>query len=175
VLLSAYLNVYLNPRDASGAPNGTYAEMRQQVGVSAGDDAVAQLIYADYARLIGKLRAQGLNVGILADVPELLRPVIGCRTTHDCDRAPQTANVLSSQRGARQLLARLQAQFPGLALFDPVPLLCDSRTCHSEVGGKLLYSDDNHLNENGSYFVGGQLVSWIESNYPLSPSQPPSP
>jgi peptidoglycan/LPS O-acetylase OafA/YrhL len=175
VLLSAYLNVYLNPRDASGAPNGTYAEMRQQVGVSAGEDAVAQLIYTDYARLIGKLRAQGLNVGILADVPELLRPVIGCRTTHDCDRAPQTANVLSSQRGARQLLARLQGQFPGLALFDPVPLLCDSRTCHSEVGGKLLYSDDNHLNENGSYFVGGQLVSWIESSYPLSPSQPPSP
>ncbi len=169
VLLSGYLNVYLNPRTLNGAPNEVYEEVRQEVGVSAGEDAVAQFIYADYARLIGKLRAEGFQVGILADVPELLRPVIGCRATHDCDRAPPTAKVLSSQRRARQLLARLQAQFPGLALFDPVPLLCDSLSCHSEVGGVLMYPDDNHLNEFGSDYLGGQLVSWIESNYLLPP------
>jgi peptidoglycan/LPS O-acetylase OafA/YrhL len=175
VLLCGYLDAYLNPRNVNGTPNEVYEDLRRQVGVNAGEEAVAQLIYADYARLIGKLRAKGLEVGILADVPELLRPVIGCRVTHDCDRAPRTANVLSSQRSARQLLARLQAQYPGLALFDPVPLLCDSLYCHSEVGGKLMYMDDNHLNENGGYFVGGQLISWIESSYPLPPPQPSSP
>lgn len=73
---------------------------------------------------------------------------------------------MSSQRSALQLFARLKAQYPGVALFDPLPLLCDSASGHSEVGGKLMYSDDNHLNENGSYFVSGQLVSWIESTYP---------
>lgn len=74
VLLSGYLNTYLNPRNMNGAPNKVYEDVRHEVGASAGEDAVAEFIYADYARLIGKLRAEGVQVGILADVPELLRP-----------------------------------------------------------------------------------------------------
>jgi peptidoglycan/LPS O-acetylase OafA/YrhL len=175
VLLCGYLNAYLNPRKVNGAPNPDYEVVRQAAGAHAGEDAVARLVYADYARFIGKLRAEGLQVGILADVPELLRPVLGCRATHDCERAPGTAQVLSSQRAARELFARLQVRFPGLALFDPVPVLCDAVSCHSELGGKLMYWDDNHLNEAGSYLVGGQLISWITSHYALSAPPASSP
>jgi len=168
VLLAGYLDVYLNPWKINGEPNPDYEKVRAEAGTHAGAGAVAQLVYADYARLIAKLRAEGLEVAILADIPELPRPVIGCRRSRDCDRGARYAQVLSSQQAAREVLARLQADFPDVAIFDPVPLLCDAVLCHSEVDAKLMYWDDNHLNENGSYFVGARLAAWIRTRYALS-------
>ena len=38
----------------------------------------------------------------------------------------------------------------GVGILDPLPYLCDERQCYGSRDGKALYTDDNHLNRDGS-------------------------
>jgi hypothetical protein len=44
-----------------------------------------------------------------------------------------------------------------LHLVDPTAALCDANVCRAEIGGKLMYRDDNHLSIEGSRYVWSRI------------------
>ena len=47
----------------------------------------------------------------------------------------------------------LAAKECGAKILDPVPFLCEEKTCWGDVGGLPIYFDDDHLNERGSQML----------------------
>jgi len=55
------------------------------------------------------------------------------------------------------VVKRLQKDYPRLAVFDPIPLLCDNTWCYTKRNGLVMYNGDNHLGADGSRIVAKQL------------------
>jgi hypothetical protein len=106
---------------------------------------------------IALLQSRGKNVGVFLQVPELGFPVDQCTgrpaslryrpARQPCSVA--RAAVMARQAQYRELIAAAQAQ-SGIAVFDPVPALCDESACQAVADGHMLYFDDNHLGVFGS-------------------------
>jgi hypothetical protein len=108
-------------------------------------------------KTIAFLQSRGKKVGVFLQVPELGFPVDQCtgrpvslryrpaRMPCSVDRAA----VMARQAQYRALVAAAQSQ-SGIAVFDPVPALCDDIACHAVADGRMLYFDDNHLGVYGS-------------------------
>jgi hypothetical protein len=47
--------------------------------------------------------------------------------------------------------------FPGVKLWDPTDVFCDKSYCWAIKEGKSLYRDGDHLNENGSMYLGDRI------------------
>jgi len=47
---------------------------------------------------------------------------------------------------------------PGVGLIDVAKFLCDERRCYMARDGVLFYRDSNHLNIDGSLYIGRQIV-----------------
>ena len=56
---------------------------------------------------------------------------------------------MARQSAYRSLITAIQGD-SGLAVYDPVPALCDDAACHAVAEGHVLYFDDNHLGVFGS-------------------------
>jgi len=41
----------------------------------------------------------------------------------------------------------------GIKIIDPIPYLCDDKACYGDHDGIILYSDDDHLNEEGGQHI----------------------
>jgi hypothetical protein len=76
--------------------------------------------------------------------------------TNPCAIARQTVDQW--QRDYRGVIARLQHEHPQLAVFDPLPLLCDRGWCYAKRNGLVLYRDHDHLTADGSALVAGGLA-----------------
>ena len=59
------------------------------------------------------------------------------------------AAVMARQSAYRSLITELQNEL-GIAVYDPVPALCDDINCQAVAEGHVLYFDDNHLGMFGS-------------------------
>jgi len=57
----------------------------------------------------------------------------------------------------RQMISDVLKDFPNVVAIDPRDLLCDEEKCYTTASGRVLYSDKNHLNRNGSYLQGKQI------------------
>ena len=53
------------------------------------------------------------------------------------------------QKLAWQIQDTMAAQC-GVKIINPIPYLCDDKACYGDKDGIILYSDDDHLNEEGS-------------------------
>ena len=51
-----------------------------------------------------------------------------------------------------------------VTIINTVPLLCDGKNCTMEKDGKLLYRDDQHLNIEGSRYIGKFIADEIKKN-----------
>lgn len=60
----------------------------------------------------------------------------------------------TQQAVKRQLFRELAGEFPSLNFIDPTRILCDSQLCFTELDGLPLYRDDDHLNQQGSIWLG---------------------
>jgi hypothetical protein len=108
-------------------------------------------------RTIALLRSHGKKVGVLLQVPELGFRVDTCTGRpvslryrpgrEDC--SVERAAVMARQSKYRDVIRELQSQLD-FSVFDPLPALCDERSCHAVIDGHLLYFDDNHLGVYGS-------------------------
>ncbi|QBQ39384.1 acyltransferase [Pseudoduganella plicata] len=108
----------------------------------------------------------GKKVIFLHDVPALgfeprsciRRPGIASSTTrHDCSisRAEFERNTAEHER----LLAAILAEFPAVQQFRPAEALCDAKRCRVDVGGTLMYRDNNHLSYEGDLRVGAAFAA----------------
>ncbi|NWA04246.1 acyltransferase family protein [Pseudomonas gingeri] len=125
------------------------------------DRAIAERRFAEgMGSLVRQLRTTGHRVWLVKEVPlqdfsvpyRLSRlamvglPIKG-------EGIPLTEH-LKRQAYIDALFVRLADVDPDVRLLDPAPQLCDAiGGCRVELGGRSLYSDDNHLSDVGSRYV----------------------
>jgi hypothetical protein len=110
-----------------------------------------------------RLKARGIRVGYLLQVPELGIPARNCLSR---------PLVLTSQKGCkvpyvvyqermrryRELVLEVKARHEDLIVIDPEPLFCNQKECNGFINGKLLYRDDDHLSISGSFHVAPLIL-----------------
>lgn len=104
-----------------------------------------------------KLSADGRRVIIVGPVPELgfnlpaemIRALMQGRSSSI--RLPRH-KFEERQSGMLELLARLDAM-EGVKVVYPHELMCDTTTCRTEIDGRALYVDDDHLSPTGAAFI----------------------
>lgn len=130
-----------------------------------GGTATNAVAIRDAARsTIAFLQSAGKKTGLFLQVSELGFRVDQCTgrpfsLRHGLARFPCSvarADVEAHQAGYRLLVADLQREF-GIAVYDPLAVLCDGDACHAVADGRVLYFDDNHLGVFGSSWA---LRSW---------------
>jgi peptidoglycan/LPS O-acetylase OafA/YrhL len=72
------------------------------------------------------------------------------------------AEVQSERAAYDQAIKRSIAGLSNIWIFDPLPYLCDDRSCYIERDRTLLYQDMSHLSLAGSQIIGVALSSLIE-------------
>lgn len=130
-----------------------------------------------------RLLNAGKRVVFLHAVPELAFDARECVTwnpnrfvsrtpRHGCE-VPR-ARVEARNAEYRGSLETVLSRYPQVAVFDPVPVMCDDRTCFGKRGGILLYRDDDHLSLAGSTWVGeamsDELARLIATNWASAPA-----
>jgi len=114
-------------------------------------DQRERALFDAYASAIGEAQQAGKRVVITLDIPELdynPESCVGSSTTSvmaDGKCVTSRRSVDERQRRYRGIVERLAREFPNLLVFDPIPLLCDSRWCYATRNGVLMYGNDNHL------------------------------
>ena len=127
----------------------------------------------DYQRRLetamGRLVQNGKHVVYVHPVPELRfnprlcasklplgRQVDGSQCDFGLERE------LALQRANRDLVARWRQQFPTLEVFDPADTLCPIGRCQAVRDGQVLWMDDNHVSETGSYMLGAAMAKALK-------------
>lgn len=130
----------------------------------------AQVFEVALEDTLRRLTAAGKRVVFLHAVPELpfnARECVAWNPNRFVSRTPRpdcrVSRAQSDARGAefRPLLARILARYPQVAVFDPVPLMCDDVACYGRRDGMLLYRDDDHLSLDGSYWLGRRMAAQL--------------
>ena len=67
-------------------------------------------------------------------------------------------DVLSRQAPYRLVVDSVTAKQPALKIYDPLPAMCDDRSCFGILGDTVLYQDDDHLSRNGSLFFADKFA-----------------
>lgn len=75
----------------------------------------------------------------------------------------EKSEVLRRQFEFRNLIKKLQAEFPQVLVFDPLDFLCDSDACYYKLNEKILFSDSHHLSREGSKLYGRKFAEWLEA------------
>ena len=105
------------------------------------------------------------NVVFILDIPELEFEPIVCvnrpwRLSGQLAKTP--CAILRSQVNQRRqkyfsIVSQVLSEFPRVNVLDPLPALCDSNYCWAIKDQKMLYRDNNHLNEVGASYLGEHL------------------
>jgi len=130
-------------------------------------DRRERALFDAYSRAIGQAQQAGKRVVLTLDIPELdYNPeyCVGSSTMSvmaDGKCVMSRRSVDERQRRYRGIVERLAREFPNLLVFDPIPLLCDSRWCYATRNGVLMYGNDNHLSVTGSRIVAERLADSV--------------
>lgn len=123
-----------------------------------------------FSNTIKYLHALGKTVFFFIDIPELKFPPRSCvnlRPFHLNFHArkncfTELSFVKVRQDEYRKMVNELKMENPSIQIFDPLTNLCNENECHAMKEGKILYRDDNHLNNEGSKFIASQLLKKIK-------------
>ena len=119
----------------------------------------------DLTEIVARLRARGLRVLLLADVPQYPFDVPACVarrgwTACDLDRTVVDAGRADEVR----FLRWLAASDPGVAWWDPVDTMCSATVCSPVRDGAVLYVDGGHLSRAGALSLAEGLapaLDWV--------------
>ncbi|MBI3401482.1 MAG: acyltransferase [Acidobacteria bacterium] len=122
-----------------------------------------RVLYEGYSAAMTRIERAGKRVALVQDVPELGFDPHYCEARlatakflgNECSIARETVD--DRQRAYRRVVARLRQAHPQLAVFDPLPLLCDRRWCYAKRNGQIMYRDPTHLSAAGSAMVAESL------------------
>ncbi len=112
---------------------------------------------ADAPRWLQPLFDAGLRVVIEAPKPVFRLHPFACAEWWNRSN-PECRAGFSEQRSDQERLRSptmaalhmLAARYPGLEVWDPMPLLCDDSTCSAMRGGRPLFFDGDHLSPFGN-------------------------
>lgn len=125
------------------------------------DSAVASISsWKDSARQVLVLRDVP-NPG--SDVPRCLASAVSAGAQSDPCSASREQDAPLDDHESERIASRL-----GLPLIDTTDLFCDDATCHSVIGGVLVYRDDDHLTASFARTAGAALADRIERAAGLS-------
>lgn len=123
-------------------------------------------------RMVEALQAQGKQVVMILDVPEVpylpsqcFSRSVGITHSHaqrvGCS-VPE-AKVLERQKEYRTIMAALVKKYPGVKLYDTLPLLCQDGACAVGTSDMLYYRDSHHLSYRGSDYVTRRFTEWLDA------------
>lgn len=81
--------------------------------------------------------------------------------------APKTCSISLASYQERmkdynQKIYGLAKQYPNIHILDPKDSFCDAKSCYGSKDGKILYTDDDHLNIEGSRVQARGLIGQID-------------
>lgn len=153
--------------DANGAPEEIFWSG------ATGNLSQAEMFEAAFRNTVSRLSANGRNVVLFIDWPELgfdprsclPRPVPLFSHPRPLCGVPRS-QVDARNSAYRQVIFKLKKEISGLRVFDPFPYLCDSAACYAMTQGHLLYQDDNHLSAAGAVFLADKFLAEQPSHNP---------
>lgn len=119
----------------------------------------------DLMEIVARLRARGLRVLLLADVPQYPVDIPACvarRGWTACDL--NRATVDAGRAAEVRFLKSLAASDPGVAVWDPVDTMCSPTVCSPVKAGAVLYGDGGHLSRAGALSLADGLapaMDWV--------------
>lgn len=122
-----------------------------------------------YVEVSKRLLALGKKVVLVIDVPEFgINPEVCIANRPVAFRNQSLPNCVlgravvdARQKEYRELVARIQAQAPGLLVYDTRGVFCDALTCASKDSGQVYFYDNNHVNLSGSAKLLEGLGVWL--------------
>jgi hypothetical protein len=85
---------------------------------------------------------------------------------------PRVSISLSEYHARHRLVWQAQDQAAaqcGVKLLDPLPYLCDSKSCYADYNGRPLYFDDDHLSEWGNQRLVPLFETLFSQEYKVIP------
>lgn len=122
-----------------------------------------------YSDLISRFTKMGKKVVFITEWPELDHPphsfiprAINLKSASH-DDVMRRQDVESKQRMYLNLVAEIKLRNPEVLVFDTLPIFCDEQNCSAKDDKTIYYSDENHLNINGSRRVLIEFISWMKA------------
>jgi hypothetical protein len=116
-------------------------------------------------KTLQRLTAANKRIVFILDIPELEFEPIVCtkrpwRLSGEEAKSPcavPRSLVDSRRKKYLEVITPVLKEFPNVNVLDPVSALCDEDYCWAIKDKKLLYRDNNHLNEVGAVYVAKHL------------------
>ncbi|NMG77184.1 SGNH hydrolase domain-containing protein, partial [Aromatoleum diolicum] len=167
VFLGGRWMAYASGRELKDPP-GHVSDEKLVLPEQAGTDHLdrAEVFTRSLDETLRRLTTAGKRVVFLHAIPELpfdARDCIAWNPNRFVSRTPrpdcQFSREVNEVRNTefRPLLDAVLAKYADIAVFDPIPLMCDAEVCRGRRDGMLLYRDDDHLSLDGSYWLGRQM------------------
>ncbi len=115
-------------------------------------------VEAELLKTADQLIAKGKFVYLIEDVPTFSFDPIRCKGI----RFPYKAEMCTDLRKTQvyeAMLNRVIKKNKRIRLIKTLKYFCDEQVCSMTQGNKLLFRDTNHLNVNGSQYLGSKIVS----------------
>jgi len=102
--------------------------------------------------------AKNNPVYVVRPTPELITNVYNqkMRDLMTGDTTKRVSISLDDYQKRHKLAWQIQDEMAlkcGVKIIDPTPYLCDDKACYGDYNGTVLYSDDDHLNEEGGQYI----------------------
>ncbi|RYD67696.1 MAG: acyltransferase [Sphingomonadales bacterium] len=120
------------------------------------DDAVTDAALGEARQLLAAFTATGARVVLEAPKPLFPSPVFRCadwfnRANPICQGlTTPREDMLKRRRNVMRAMSRLAAGQDGVALWDPLPILCPNDICEALPGGTPLFLDGDHISGLGN-------------------------
>ncbi|XVN42678.1 MAG: SGNH hydrolase domain-containing protein [Candidatus Rickettsia vulgarisii] len=128
-----------------------------------------------YVETIEYLLAQGKKVIFVIDFPELgveptscLKRVVNIYQKEISNCLVNRRVVDERQKEYRELVNQIQQKVPSLIIYDPITAFCDEEKCYGKRNDIIYYSDNNHLNLEGSKLLINHFKNWFFDERRLS-------
>lgn len=112
---------------------------------------------AEAAQILARLQALQVHIIIDAPMPVFRSPAYRCSDAFNRMNPACAAGLTVPRKDLETLrapsmaaLERLQARYPALQVWDPLPTLCPSATCSAMAGTQPLFFDQDHLSGHGN-------------------------
>ena len=116
-------------------------------------------------KTLQRLTQVNKKIVFILDIPELEFEPIACTKRPwrlSGEEAKSPCAVLRSLVDSRrkkylEIVTKVLIEFPNVKVLDPLPALCDETYCWAIKDNKMLYRDNNHLNEVGAVYLSENL------------------
>lgn len=127
---------------------------------------------AGMRRTFSALSAAGKRIVVVLDNPFLpydpklcvARPFRISATDDRCTFPREQFFKMPAYAEYAALVRTIAKDYPRVQIVDLADLFCDAKVCRISIGGKLMYSDRNHLSWDGSRYVAPFLKKAINPN-----------